>query len=958
MTPLDFLKPDIRVRGLVPNQIVTLVSVTQRGSHAVRVIFSLPDGKLQDQMLYREDEARLELVDDTRRWAFDGDGAMLRLLSEAYRIRLAHLFDPLLAVHTSLIEPLPHQITAVYEDMLNRQPLRFLLADDPGAGKTIMAGLLIRELIVRGDVSRCMICAPGSLTQQWQDEMHDKFQLDFAILSREMIESAHQGDPFGRNDLLIVRLDQVARDPDLRDRLRRSEWDLIVCDEAHKMSASYSGGEKSETKRYQLGKLLGEITRHFLLMTATPHNGKEEDFHLFMALLDADRFEGRPRAGAPPVDVGDVMRRMVKERLLRFDGRRLFPERIAQTINYTLSHDEAELYEAVTGYVRQEFNRADKLAGDGRKNTVGFALTVLQRRLASSPEAIYQSLRRRRERLEVRVRAAQQELRDLLSDETVVWDEPDWDELEAEMELNTATSELVDKASASQTIAELQAEIAHLRALEAQAGRLRSSKTDRKWIELKNLLHILLPPRSEGSDASTRAAHKLVIFTEHLDTLRYLETGLKTLIGRPDAVVSIHGGVDREARHAIQEAFRNDPEVTILLATDAAGEGINLQRAHLMVNYDLPWNPNRLEQRFGRIHRIGQTEVCQLYNLVAGETREGEVFQHLLRKLERERDALDGQVFDVLGKLFQQTPLRDLLVEAIRYGDDPDTRARLEQQLDHVMDIDRVRDLLERGALAGTRMDTSQVTRIRESMERAAARRLQPHYIKTFFLEAFAHLKGTVYERENGRYAIQNVPAEIRTWAKAHGLGTLPRSYERICFEKTLIQPRASGDRSLPAAAFVCPGHPLLDAVIGMILEQESPLLQQGAILIDDTDPGTQPRVLYYLDQRIEDGVMTAKGERHIVSREVHFVEIAADGSVREAGGAPYLDYRPATAGEKAALHSLIGGQTRATRSPRRKPRSTPRHTPSIVCSLVIWSACAQLVWSRSTVSKRRCRTG
>ena len=304
---------------------------------------------------------------------------------------------PLLAVHTSVVDPLPHQITAVYEAMLPRQPLRFLLADDPGAGKTIMAGLLIKELIARGDLERCLIVCPGSLAEQWQDELQRRFQLPFEILTNDKLEAARTRNWFLETDLVIARLDKLSRDEDVQQKLQAPDagWDLVVCDEAHKLSATYFGGEVKYTKRHRLGQLLSGLTRHFLLMTATPHNGKEEDFQLFLALLDGDRFEGRFRDGVHTADVSDLMRRMVKERLLTFDGKPLFPERIAYTVPYKLSDAEAGLYTAVTDYVREEFNRAEALANAKRAGTVGFALTVLQRRLASSSEAIYRSLRRR-----------------------------------------------------------------------------------------------------------------------------------------------------------------------------------------------------------------------------------------------------------------------------------------------------------------------------------------------------------------------------------------------------------------------------------------------------------------------------------------------------------------------------------------------------------------------------------
>ncbi len=411
---LEELQPDAVVRGILPDATVTVVGVQWHGSDALTLIYRAPDGRIADEILFRHDEARLAIVAAGRPWSFDGDGALYRLVAEARRIRLAHLFDPLLAVHTSLIEPLPHQITAVYEAMLPRQPLRFLLADDPGAGKTIMAGLLIKELIARGDAKRCLIVCPGSLVEQWQDELATRFHLPFDILTNDGLESARTGNWFLEHPLAIARLDKLARNDDVQHKLSALDcrWDLVVVDEAHKMSATFFGGEVKYTKRYRLGQLLSGLTRHFLLMTATPHNGKEEDFQLFLALLDGDRFEGRFRDGVHQavrqahrsVDVSDLMRRMVKEKLLKFDGRPLFPERIAYTVPYRLSGAEAHLYREVTEYVRQEWGRAEALNDNRRAGTVGFALTILQRRLASSPEAIYQSLRRRRERLEQRLR--------------------------------------------------------------------------------------------------------------------------------------------------------------------------------------------------------------------------------------------------------------------------------------------------------------------------------------------------------------------------------------------------------------------------------------------------------------------------------------------------------------------------------------------------------------------------
>jgi len=919
MARLEDLKNGASIKGILPDCLVKIINVQWFGSEALELTYKDPTGKLANELLYRHDEPRLEVVAQGRPWSFDADGHLFRLVSEAHRIRLAHLFDPVLAVHSSVVEPLPHQITAVYESMLPRQPLRFLLADDPGAGKTIMAGLLMKELIARGDLQRCLVVCPGSLAEQWQDELYRRFHLPFEILTNDKLESARTGNWFLETNLAIARLDKLSRNEDVQQKLKAPDcrWDLIVCDEAHKMSASIFGGEIKYTKRHRLGQLLSTLTRHFLLMTATPHNGKEEDFQLFMALLDGDRFEGRFRDGVHATDVSDLMRRMVKETLLKFDGTPLFPERIAYTVPYKLSDAEAQLYKAVTDYVREEFNRAEALENDKRAGTVGFALTILQRRLASSPEAIYQSLRRRRERLESRLRELEVLQRGsqaafALPVSVPALDADDMEDLEdaPDNEVQAAEEEILDQATAARSIAELKAEIETLNGLEALALRVRRSGTDTKWRELASLLSEIFTDGAITNSLAESAApygageiprpvpsprQKLVIFTEHRDTLNYLENRITTLLGRKEAVVLIHGGMGREERIKAQESFRHDPDVQVLLATDAAGEGINLQRGHLMVNYDLPWNPNRIEQRFGRIHRIGQTEVCHLWNLVADETREGDVYRKLLDKLEQARQSLGGQVFDVLGKLqFEGRGLRDLLIEAIRYGDQPEVRARLTQVVEYTLDRNRLRDLLEERALAHDAMDASRVRSIREDMERAEARRLQPHYIESFFHEAFRRLGGSTRQREPHRYEITHVPAPVRNRDRLIGLGepVLPR-YERIAFEKLLVAPQG-----LPLAAFICPGHPLLDAVIDLTLERNRDLLKRGTVLVDERDSGTSPRVLFYLEHAIQDASLTRSGERRVISKQMLYVELDSGGDTRHLHYAPYLDYRPLAEGE------------------------------------------------------------
>jgi SNF2 family DNA or RNA helicase len=661
----------------------------------------------------------------------------------------------MMAVHTSNVEPLPHQITAVYESMLPRQPLRFVLADDPGAGKTIMAGLYLRELIMRADARRILIVAPGSLVEQWRDELFEKFGLEFQVFSKELEQSSPSGNPFEDGERLIVRLDQMARAEALHDKLCAASWDVVVFDEAHKLSAHFTGQKVERTKRFELAEKLGAHTRHLLLMTATPHNGKEEDFQLFLSLLDADRFYGRFRDGVHKVDTSDLMRRMVKEELVRFNGTPLFPERRAYTVNYELSPLEDALYQRVTTYVKEEMDKAGQLDGQ-RRGSVGFALTTLQRRLASSPEAIYRSLKRRHARLERRLQEEKLGARGRRPlAETLPFVPENEDELGAD-EQEQLEETLVDEATAARTVGELEGEVLVLQALEQRALDLVTSGKDRKWEELSRILQ----DDPHMRDASGRQ-RKLIVFTEHRDTLNYLQGKIVGVLGGEGAVITIHGGTDRDERRRLQEDFRSDPEVRVLIATDAAGEGVNLQNANLMVNYDLPWNPNRLEQRFGRIHRIGQQEVCHLWNLVARETREGAVYHRLLKKLEVESGALKGRVFDILGEVFEETSLKDLLLEAIRYGDRPEVRARLTQKVEHALDTEHIKTILDRNALAQETMRPERLFAVKEEMEKAEARRLQPYFIRSFFMKAFDGLGGSIHPRESGRFEITSYPPAV-----------------------------------------------------------------------------------------------------------------------------------------------------------------------------------------------------
>ena len=909
MLKLEDIKPGLPLVGLEPSVVATVAAVVPIGNGAVQVFYRTPDGTTKERLLGRDDEANLSVATVERPWSFDGDGAAFQLTCEAKRIDLAFLFDPMMAVHTSNVDPLPHQITAVYESMLPRQPLRFVLADDPGAGKTIMAGLYIRELVMRADAHRILIVAPGSLVEQWRDELYEKFGLEFRIFSSELEQASPSGNPFEEHNHLIIRLDQISRSEEqtptgrapgnLQIKLLEAGWDLVVFDEAHKLSAHYFGTKLEKTARFRLAERIGERTRHLLLMTATPHNGKEEDFQLFLSLLDSDRFYGKFRGDAAhQIDSSDLMRRMVKEELVKFDNTPLFPERKAYTVNYKLSDIEVGLYESVTDYVKTEMGKADELTGS-RKGSVGFALTALQRRLASSPEAIYQSLRRRKERLESRLRDVKIGIRgrQILAD-TLADVPDDDDDLNAEEQENLEET-LVDDATAARSINELEAEIVILKGLEAKAKTVVASGQDRKWDELSKILQ----NAPEMRDASGRQ-RKLIIFSEHRDTLNYLHEKIAGVIGNHEAVVTIHGGTHRDERRKIQALFRSDPDVRVLIATDAAGEGVNLQCANLMVNYDLPWNPNRLEQRFGRIHRIGQVEVCHLWNLVAKETREGDVYHRLLEKLEVESAALKGRVFDILGEVFEETSLKDLLIQAIRYGDQPEVRSRLSRKIDQALDHDHLKSLLNRNALAQETMSADRLYAVKEEMEKAEARRLQPYFVRSFFLKAFEQIGGSIYPRELGRFEVTHVPTSIRerdrriAGRNRREQEPVLKRYDRICFEKDALQP--SDKPGITRAVLMHPGHPLMLAVSDLLLEQHANLLRQGTVLVDPADDGGEPWIMFLVTHEVK------SGDGQVLSKRLQFVRVNPDGSTSFAGWAPHLDLEPLADSERPLIKDVL----------------------------------------------------
>lgn len=924
---LSTLRAGQRLRGLVSGQTVSLIAIDPIDAEFFEVFYRDDAGRSGARTVTESDVERFELVGDfDSAPPFDANPDDFRLAAEALRIKYAALYDPMVAVNSSDVDPLPHQIRAVYEELLPRIPLRFLLADDPGAGKTIMAGLYLKELILRSDCERAIIVAPGGLVEQWREELSQKFYLCFEVFSRQMVDDAQGRNVFDEHPLLIARMDQLSRSEDLMDQLADVTWDVAVVDEAHRMSARYSSwaGEVDETKRFGLGRLLSETAHNFLLMTATPHAGKEEDFQLFMSLLDRDRFEGQFRQGVHRTDTHGLMRRMVKEDLLTFEGKPLFPERRAYTVEYELSPAERELYEQVTDYVRTEMGRAERIAQAGDKkrgNNVGFALTVLQRRLASSPEAILRSLERRQHRLDAKLREMQRitdeaRFRTPISSHIDEWitgkaeldftidalpafsvddfddfDEETTDEERAQFEAQT--DQVVDLATAAQTIPELRAEIAILEDLIRVARRVRLQDDDKKWVQLRAILDEQLLTHDGSGDA-----RKIIIFTEHRDTLDYLQAKITSQFGRSDSVITIHGGTRREDRKIAREHFTHNPDTVVLLATDAAGEGLNLQRAHLMVNYDLPWNPNRIEQRFGRIHRIGQREVCHLWNMVAKDTREGDVFTRLLAKIDQMSIAYNGNLFNVLGDAdaFQERSLRDLLIEAIRYGDQPERKVELDRVIDASVS-QGLNEMLAERALHPEMFSSLNLDEVRKRMENARERRLQPGYIAAFFVPAFERLGGRIRKREKGRYEITRVPTRVIDAAKRiNRWAPVAENYERVTFDLARMRPDG-----LTEAALIAPGHPLLPAVIDATVEDLGTTLKRGTVLVDRRDKqSTEPMLMFSVEQRIENAA------EDTVSHHFDYPLLEKSGKVTVSVAPPYLDYDRPEPGESRKIADIL----------------------------------------------------
>ncbi len=793
----------------------------------------LPGGELDEAVLSGGDLAALLAAGPpTPAARSPADPEQVRLLVESTRIRLAWAWDRQFAVSLSGIRTLPHQIEAVYRKMLPQPRLRFLLADDPGAGKTIMAGLLVKELKLRQAIDRCLVLVPAPLTLQWQDELlrffGEPFQIVHAANDQQQLLNLWE-----REAQVIASIDYAKQDG-VRERVWQQRWDLVIVDEAHKCSAytkrsAGRGDEVERTKRYQLAERLSEQCDNLLLLTATPHHGDDDRFAHFIRLLDRDLFPEPHRFGDEAKRVRrEILRlgedcpwslRRLKEDLKDLDGRRLFPDRHVRTVSFHLGPEEYAVYKAVTAYINEFLPRA---AGR-RQNSVALVRTVFQRRLASSTRAIHESLLRRRTRLtdlvdELERLPPSQRARRLAQLAGRLADtEQDEDDLD-----ETARDALIDETTAAAELDQLRTEIAALGDVAARVGRLRDSGRDSKLVALRDCLQ-----RAEFHDLQDGRG-KLLVFTEHRDTLNHLREHLASW---GYSTCAIHGGMNPRERRRAQEEFRTSRQICV--ATEAAGEGINLQFCHLMVNYDLPWNPTRLEQRLGRIHRIGQSRDVYAFNFVATSSEdgqpviEGRILERLLNKLDLMRNALGDRVFDVVGEVLSlnRINLPDMLRD-VAY--DP---RRLDDYLDAIDRIDPQQlDLYEEAtgiALARGQVDFSSAAR---SNLEAEERRLMPRYVEAHFLNAARAVGLRAEARADGLWRVEHVLADLRSdrLASVRRLGKPDAGYRKLTFYKEHLEQ----DRHLDAV-LIGPGHPLYGALDERLRERLRAIAGQAAVYVD-----------------------------------------------------------------------------------------------------------------------------
>ena len=801
------------VRGPVFPEPVAVIVATPFGDAVKLVGRGVQTNQVIDRILTAAQIAQLSVTPEKE--PFDGDPKNFRLGVEAMRLALAFEYDPYFSLSIARVDPLPHQLEAVYDYFLSLPRIRFLLADDPGAGKTIMAGLLIKELKIRGLVQRILIVAPANLTFQWQREMKDKFRERFEVMRGDILRANYGQNPWQEKNQVVTSISWISHIDDARESLMRSEWDLVIVDEAHKMAA-YSREKK--TQLYSMGEQLADRTDQFLMMTATPHKGDPTNFCLFLELLDRDVYgdvkslqEAMRRNSAP------FYLRRIKEALVTFPDaetglcKKIFTNREVQTVGFEIDDEELDFYFALTKYVEDQTAKAEDNA---RGRVLTFTMAMLQRRFASSIYAVRRSLERMRDKRQKILDDPEAYMKEQYEKYDL---ENIDDELEEDREKIMAKLEAV---VASIEPSKLREEIAALDKLTNQARLLEQREVESKLVKLKNVL----TEQGIFSDPT----HKLLVFTEHKDTLDYLVGKLR---GWGLSVTQIHGGMkigDRDVPNTRLNAelqFRDQAQV--LVATEAAGEGINLQFCWFMINYDIPWNPVRLEQRMGRIHRYGQTHDCLIFNFVSVKTREGRVLQKLHDRIKEIRAELGtDRVFDVVGEIFPANRLerlfRDLYARKTKVPD-------IEAQIVHDIDRERIARITN-STLEGLAKKELNLSAIIGKSAEAKERRLVPEVIEDFFIGA-SDIAGVYPKEIRGKahhYRVEKVPKTLSVIGERlePRFGRLDKSYKQIIFDKTFLKDDTTSE-------WVTPGHPLFEVVRADVEDRTQDDLLRGAVFYD-----------------------------------------------------------------------------------------------------------------------------
>ncbi len=879
------IQPGQIIKNLIPAEPVTINKVQKLGSSVSISFTGVNTNRANTKVISASVFDSLEILTEEGSFNFRGDPVKFALFAEAERINSAYQFDPLFAVNCSIVDPLPHQVEAVYKFLLPLPKIRFLLADDTGAGKTIMTGLLIKELMMRGLIERILIVTPGGLTKQWQeDEMGIKFNIPFTLVNRGSFTS----DPtvFQTAPRIVTSIDFISRE-EILNVAGNSHWDLIVFDECHKLSAYEYGSKQYLSKRYKAAQILSQQCEHILLLTATPHRGRRDTFKKLLQLLDEDIFATDELASARIKDlehngINKFFIRRLKEDMKDWQGKPLFKNRFTRTVAYQITPEEKELYDAVTKYL----TRKKEEASETKNIHVSLALTVMQRRLASSIFAIRNTLERRWNALQAII--------DEVSKNPNLWNQRhklegfDVDDIEDYEELDDDERDALENIlsdprkfklfTTAKSLQEIQQEAAEVKKLFEMAHTLYNRKQEeKKFQELQELLK---------SNGVLEHGEKLVIFTEHTDTMLYLEERLTKSGGYN--VATIHGRKSVDERRAAQWAFAT-PDTQILLATDAAGEGINLQFCRLLINWDIPWNPNRLEQRMGRIHRYGQKQDVLVFNMVAGNTREGKVLERLLTKLDVIREGMgDDRVYDVIQDVLEGVGLDDI-INSVFNGKETALDRFLAQDDDALKSKFSEKIHGQQQKPAHSSVDYKDARTLKEHSDE---KRLQPIYIRLFFEKAFKHIGGGFTELRQSIFHIDKLPEIIsQTLRSDYNIFADTIRSIQFCFDKQVfLDYQNIGD--LGKVHYINPGNPVFDALVKVVRNEYREDMLKGAVLVSPDDK--EDYFAFFVKSQIVDN-RTSKRDDSIADERLVIVSQTKDGDFQVTSPAKFIDLHPPT---------------------------------------------------------------